>query len=81
METSEDGFHRFSHGHEDLVLAVDYNFYGTRMATASSDHYLKVWDYRDSKWTVSASWPAHEAEITDVRARRTRSSDLQSSSN
>lgn len=64
---SSTGFHRFSHGHQDLVLAIDYNFYGTRMATASSDHKLKVWDRKDDQWTVTDVWPAHEAEVTDVR--------------
>ncbi|KAK6418938.1 hypothetical protein LTR95_017120 [Oleoguttula sp. CCFEE 5521] len=38
------GFHRFSHGHQDLVTEVSYNIYGTRMATASADHRIKVWD-------------------------------------
>nr|POE87905.1 nucleoporin seh1 [Quercus suber] len=63
-----NGFHRFSHGHQDLVLAIGYNFYGTRMATASSDHRVKVWD-RSSKtgqWNVTDVWLAHDAEVTDV---------------
>lgn len=64
---AEGGFHRFSHGHQDLVLAVDYNFYGTRMATASSDHKLKVWDRKDEGWIVTDVWTGHDAEITDVR--------------
>ena len=59
-------FHRFSHGHHDLVLAVDYNFYGNRMVTASSDHRLKVWDLKDDHWVVTDVWRAHDAEITDV---------------
>ncbi|GAM82698.1 hypothetical protein ANO11243_006810 [Dothideomycetidae sp. 11243] len=63
-------FHRFSHGHQDLVLAVDYNFYGTRMVTASSDHKLKVWDRQESSsdsWIVTDVWTAHDAEVTDVK--------------
>jgi nucleoporin SEH1 len=66
---ASNGFHRFSHGHQDLVLAISYNFYGTRMATASSDHRVKVWD-RDDKtgqWTVTDVWTAHDAEVTDVK--------------
>ncbi|KAI4732836.1 WD40 repeat-like protein [Aureobasidium sp. EXF-12298] len=55
------------HGHHDLVLAVDYNFYGTRMVTASSDHRLKVWDRKDDGWTVTDVWKAHDAEVTDVK--------------
>ena len=64
---ADGAFHRFSHGHQDLVLAVDYNFYGTRMVTASSDHRLKVWDRRDDGWSVTDVWVAHDAEVTDVR--------------
>jgi WD40 repeat protein len=63
---TNNSFHHFSHGHHDLVLAVDYNFYGTRMVTASSDHRLKVWDKKDDGWTVTDVWKAHDAEVTDV---------------
>ena len=66
---ASNGFHRFSHGHQDLVLVVSYNFYGTRMATASSDHRVKVWDRNDQsgQWTVTDVWLAHDAECTDVK--------------
>ncbi|KAK3051282.1 hypothetical protein LTR09_007678 [Extremus antarcticus] len=65
---STNGFHRFSHGHSDLVLAISYNYYGTRLATASSDHRVKVWDREDKsgQWTITDSWIAHDAEVTDV---------------
>jgi WD40 repeat protein len=39
------------------------------MATASSDHRLKVWD-RDDKsgqWSVLDVWKAHDAEVQDVK--------------
>ena len=66
---AQNTFHRFSHGHQDLVLAIDYNFYGTRIATASSDHRLKVWDRNEStgQWNVTDVWTAHDAEVTDVK--------------
>jgi nucleoporin SEH1 len=63
---SERNFQTFSHGHQDLVLAVDFNYFGTRMVTASSDHRLKVWDKKDDAWTLIESWRAHDAEIVDV---------------
>lgn len=63
---AERGFQTFSHGHQDLVLAVDFNFYGTRMVTASSDHRLKVWDRKDDTWSLVDTWRAHDAEIVDV---------------
>ncbi|KAF2999878.1 epoxide hydrolase, soluble (sEH) [Curvularia kusanoi] len=64
---SERTFTTFSHGHQDLVLAVDFNYFGTRMVTASSDHRLKVWDKKDESWALVESWKAHDAEITDAK--------------
>lgn len=64
--TEEKSFQSFEHGHQDLVLAVDYNFYGTRMVTASSDHHLKVWDRKDQDWILIDSWKGHEAEVVGV---------------
>lgn len=63
---TENVFHRFNHGHQDLVLAIDYNLYGTRMVTASSDHRLQVWDRKDDGWSVTDAWTAHAAEVSDV---------------
>jgi nucleoporin SEH1 len=65
---SERNFQTFSHGHQDLVLAVDFNYFGTRMVTASSDHRLKIWDKKDDAWSLVESWKAHDAEIVDVSA-------------
>lgn len=64
-----NGFHRFSHGHQDLLLSVSYNFYGTRMASASADHKVKVWDRNEKtgQWVVTDVWTAHDAEVTDVK--------------
>ena len=66
---ASNGVHRFSHGHQDLVLAIDYNFYGNRMVTASSDHCVKVWDRNEKsgQWIVTDTWTAHDAEVTDVK--------------
>ncbi|OAL47912.1 nucleoporin seh1 [Pyrenochaeta sp. DS3sAY3a] len=64
---AERNFQTFAHGHQDLVLAVDFNYFGTRMVTASSDHRLKVWDKKDESWTLVESWKAHDAEIVDVK--------------
>ncbi|CAO2652818.1 Nn.00g022290.m01.CDS01 [Neocucurbitaria sp. VM-36] len=64
---AERTFQTFSHGHQDLVLAVDFNYFGTRMVTASSDHRLKVWDKKDDSWTLVENWKAHDAEIVDVK--------------
>lgn len=53
-------------GHDDLVLAVSFNYYGNRMATAGSDHRIKVWDKKDDQWKFVDGWKAHDAEVTDV---------------
>lgn len=66
MMNSSQSFQSFNHDHQDIVLAVDYNFYGDRLVTASSDHRLKVWDKRDSGWELLDSWKAHDAEVTGV---------------
>jgi len=60
------GYLTFEPGHSDVVLAVDFNFYGTRMVTASSDNRLKVWDRKDDNWSLVDTWKAHDAEIVDV---------------
>ncbi|OQO02537.1 hypothetical protein B0A48_12064 [Cryoendolithus antarcticus] len=66
---ASERFHRFSHGHQDLVTDVSYNIYGTRMATASADHRIKVWDLVEvsSTWTVTDVWVAHDASVTCVK--------------
>ncbi|KAF2278629.1 WD40 repeat-like protein [Westerdykella ornata] len=64
---SGQSFQSFSHRHQDLVLAVDFNYFGTRMVTAGSDHRLKVWDKKDDSWNLVESWRAHDAEIVDVK--------------
>ncbi|KAF2395702.1 WD40 repeat-like protein [Trichodelitschia bisporula] len=64
---ADRGFVTWDHGHSDLVLAVDFNYYGSRMVTASSDQRLKVWDRKDDVWNIVDSWRAHDAEIVDVK--------------
>lgn len=61
----------FRTDHADLLLACAPNRSGTRLATASSDHRLKVFSLSspptaDGTWTLTDSWRAHDAEITDV---------------
>ena len=61
-------FTTFEQNHLDVVLAVDFNFYGTRMATASADHRVKVYDRKEDTWNLVDTFGAHDAEITDVCA-------------
>jgi nucleoporin SEH1 len=60
------GFTDFDAGHRDLTIVTKFNFYGDRIATASSDHRVKVWDQKDGEWQLVDTWRAHDAEIRDV---------------
>ncbi|XP_030745754.1 nucleoporin SEH1 isoform X2 [Sitophilus oryzae] len=53
--------------HKDLIHDVAFDFYGDRMATCSSDQYVKVWDKNsDGDWTLTSSWKAHSASVWKV---------------
>ncbi|XP_045461022.1 nucleoporin SEH1 [Harmonia axyridis] len=53
--------------HKDLIHDVAYDFYGHRMATCSSDQYVKVWDQTpDGKWVLTSSWKAHSGSVWKV---------------
>lgn len=55
------------HGHKDMVEAVDFNAYGSRMALGSADGKIKVYDKtRDGTWTLCDTWGAHSAEVLEV---------------
>jgi len=44
--------------HKDLIHDVAYDFYGTRMATCSSDQTVRIWecDTETGNWNCTASW-------------------------
>ena len=47
---------RFLAGHADLVHDVAFDYYGSRLATCSSDHSFRVWDKaEDGTWTNTAT--------------------------
>lgn len=53
--------------HKDLIHDVAYDFYGERMATCSSDQYVKVWDSDGlGGWRITASWKAHHGSVWKV---------------
>ncbi|CAG9861588.1 unnamed protein product [Phyllotreta striolata] len=53
--------------HKDLIHDVAYDYYGRRMATCSSDHYVKVWDQNsEGKWILTSSWKAHSGSVWKV---------------
>uniref|UniRef100_A0A7S1BC83 Uncharacterized protein n=1 Tax=Corethron hystrix TaxID=216773 RepID=A0A7S1BC83_9STRA len=56
--------------HSDYVNDVKYDFYGRRVATASNDRTVKVWeiDPDTSKWTIrpGCEWQAHKSGVRAV---------------
>lgn len=57
----------FDAEHHDRVTAIDVNFDGTRILTASIDHRIKVWTReRDGSKTLLDTFTAHDADIRDV---------------
>ncbi|XP_026474925.1 nucleoporin SEH1-like isoform X3 [Ctenocephalides felis] len=53
--------------HKDVIHDIDYDFYGQRMATCSSDQFVKVWDLDEQRdWIVTASWKAHCGSVWKV---------------
>ena len=55
------------HGSHDVVLCAAYNLYGTRLATGSADHHIRVFDKdEEGGWRLKACWRAHDGEVADV---------------
>ena len=54
--------------HKDLIHDVAYDFYGTRMATSSSDQTVRIWeiDHATGSWVCTASWKAHSGSVWKV---------------
>ncbi|XP_063241377.1 nucleoporin SEH1 isoform X2 [Bacillus rossius redtenbacheri] len=53
--------------HKDLIHDVAYDYYGQRMATCSSDQFVKVWDQDEQDgWLMTASWKAHSGSVWKV---------------
>jgi len=61
-------FRRFSTHHEDIIHDLEYDYYGKRIATCSSDHKIKVWDLDgQNKWQCSSEWKAHAGSIWKIK--------------
>ncbi|XP_075222648.1 nucleoporin SEH1-like [Lycorma delicatula] len=59
--------HSINAEHKDLIHDVAYDFYGQRMATCSSDHFVKVWDQDERDvWNLTATWKAHSGSVWKV---------------
>eukprot|EP00823_Brevimastigomonas_motovehiculus_P002849 TRINITY_DN1689_c0_g1_i1.p1 TRINITY_DN1689_c0_g1~~TRINITY_DN1689_c0_g1_i1.p1 ORF type:complete len:350 (+),score=62.84 TRINITY_DN1689_c0_g1_i1:137-1186(+) len=50
--------------HDDFVHDIAYDYYGKRLATCSSDHYIKIWDQNNKgEWKMSAAFQAHSGSV------------------
>lgn len=56
------------HGkHNYYVHDVQYDYYGQRLATCSSDQKIKVWDLENGTWTSKYEWKAQNGSIWKVQ--------------
>lgn len=47
----------FNDQHQDLIHHVEFDYYGRRLATSSSDSTICVWDLKpNATWIKSSSW-------------------------
>ena len=61
------GFTTVEHEAQDIVLAAAFNPSGTRIATGSADHRIRVYDIDgNQQWSVVDQWRGHDAEVSDV---------------
>lgn len=59
--------HNINAKHNDLIHDVAYDYYGHRMATCSSDQYVKIWDQdKFGNWNLSSAWKAHSGSVWKV---------------
>lgn len=54
--------------HKDLIHDVAFDYYGTRMATCSSDQTVRVWELEavSGNWNCTSSWKAHSGSVWKV---------------
>lgn len=59
--------HSINAEHKDLIHDVAFDYYGERMATCSTDQFVKVWDQDEQgNWNLTASWKAHSGSVWKV---------------
>ena len=50
-------------GHEDMVHDAQMDYYGTKLATCSSDRSIKIFDVKDGTQTHVADLRGHEGPV------------------
>ena len=54
------------HTHSDLVHDSAYNYYGTLLATCSSDQKIAIQEKNQDSWILNDSWKAHDASVLRI---------------
>ena len=66
---AKNGFTSIDQTAADIILSAAFNPSGTRIALASADHKIRVYDAgRDNAWTSVDQWRGHDGEVLDVSA-------------
>lgn len=54
--------------HKDLIHDVAFNWYGTQLATCSSDQTLRIWsvDQSTQEWHCTAAWKCHSGAVWKI---------------
>ena len=60
-------------GHEDMIHDAQMDFYGTRLATCSSDRSVRIFDVKDGTQSLAASLVGHEGPVWQVAWAHPRS--------
>lgn len=59
--------HSFPTGHADIIHDIKYDYYGTRLATCSSDQTIRVWKQsEEGDWVISAEWKANRGSVWKI---------------
>ncbi|KAL5237581.1 hypothetical protein ACI65C_004991 [Semiaphis heraclei] len=59
--------HSINAEHKELIHDVAFDYYGDRMATCSTDQFVKIWDEdKKGNWNMTASWKAHSGSVWKV---------------
>ena len=56
-------FEVLSSPHGDLIHDIQYNYYGNKLATCSSDQSIKVWEIQGGQWKQTAEWKSHDGSV------------------
>ena len=54
--------------HKDLIHDVAFNWYGTQLATCSSDQTVRIWlaDKSSQEWHCTAAWKCHSGAVWKI---------------